>query len=113
VPGATTTIVPLRSTVNLASSSLGAFFMIGSGSGAKAVLERAHLRRILHTLGSSQFGPDGLHHQLWYAQLTACFTARVKVEAGLRSVLRTKPCEQGFARQSVAPALVLHLLRFA
>jgi hypothetical protein len=28
-------------------------------------------------------------------------------------VRRTKPCEQGFTRDSVAPALVLHLLRFA
>src|SRR5262245_21190319 len=40
VPGATTTIVPLRSTVNLAPNSFGAFFVIGSGSGAKPVLGR-------------------------------------------------------------------------
>jgi hypothetical protein len=28
-------------------------------------------------------------------------------------VRRTKPCEQGFTRESVAPALVLHIFRFA
>src|SRR5262245_37999389 len=54
VPGATTTIVPLRSTVNLAPNSFGAFFVIGSGSGAKPILGRRSPTFMLSTtLGSA------------------------------------------------------------